>query len=425
MDISASLIQFFSTEQGLEWCRTATRLFSEERIEDHMTNMASLRRLIPHQSPEVYSALTEIALARHKARSMGNWTQDGLFTRQSIEQATSPEIAMHHASFFSSCHHVMEICTGAGFDTAALARTARQVTSIEANPALAEMARHNLALQGIKNVEILDGTAENILSHINCSIFDGLWSDPSRRTEYGTRIHNPEDYRPPLPFLMTLPIQGIKGIKISPAASLDNTTLHVSTPPWTRLWTATEQECREQVLWSLPETLSLQDGTISLHRVTHPFPLLFVPPQSFPTAITPNASLPTHLDALYLVEPHPALIRSGYLTTWYQQYGISLLDEHIAYGWYHEDDALFLPQELHTRFAVVAMFPYNQKKLQHAITERAWNTRTEIKKRGFPEEPEVLRKRLRFASPQTSPYYGTIILTRIGNTHWCFLCSRS
>ena len=74
----------------------------------------------------------------------GEWAEEGFFTRQSLEQATTPTVANHHAEKFRTCHHVLEICTGAGFDTATLAKYAKCVSTIEANERLAAMARHNL-----------------------------------------------------------------------------------------------------------------------------------------------------------------------------------------------------------------------------------------------------------------------------------------
>ncbi len=55
--------------------------------------------------------------------------------------------------------HVLEVGTGSGFLTYLLAQRAAHVTSVEINPALAELAKANLADQGVGNVtvEIGDG----------------------------------------------------------------------------------------------------------------------------------------------------------------------------------------------------------------------------------------------------------------------------
>lgn len=53
---------------------------------------------------------------------------------------------------------VLEIGCASGFVTACLARLAKQVTSIEASPALIELALHNLAACGIDNVTFRQAT---------------------------------------------------------------------------------------------------------------------------------------------------------------------------------------------------------------------------------------------------------------------------
>jgi protein-L-isoaspartate(D-aspartate) O-methyltransferase len=53
--------------------------------------------------------------------------------------------------------HVLEIGTGLGFQTALLARLAADVVTIEMWPDIARQARHNLAGQGIRNVDLRVG----------------------------------------------------------------------------------------------------------------------------------------------------------------------------------------------------------------------------------------------------------------------------
>jgi protein-L-isoaspartate(D-aspartate) O-methyltransferase len=54
---------------------------------------------------------------------------------------------------------VLEIGTGSGFMAALLAHRALQVTTLECRPALAQMARQNLARNGIVNTTVIDVSA--------------------------------------------------------------------------------------------------------------------------------------------------------------------------------------------------------------------------------------------------------------------------
>jgi protein-L-isoaspartate(D-aspartate) O-methyltransferase len=51
---------------------------------------------------------------------------------------------------------VLEIGTGSGFMAALLAHRAQHVTTLESRPALAQMARDNLARNGVVNVTVVD-----------------------------------------------------------------------------------------------------------------------------------------------------------------------------------------------------------------------------------------------------------------------------
>jgi protein-L-isoaspartate(D-aspartate) O-methyltransferase len=55
---------------------------------------------------------------------------------------------------------VLEIGTGSGFMAALLAHRAQRVTSLECKAALATVARHNLARNGVVNVQVLDVDAQ-------------------------------------------------------------------------------------------------------------------------------------------------------------------------------------------------------------------------------------------------------------------------
>jgi protein-L-isoaspartate(D-aspartate) O-methyltransferase len=72
---------------------------------------------------------------------------------------TQPSLSamMIKALRLAGTEHVLEVGTGYGYQTALLAQSASFVTSIERWPDLAEQARQNLASQGIKNVQVVEG----------------------------------------------------------------------------------------------------------------------------------------------------------------------------------------------------------------------------------------------------------------------------
>jgi protein-L-isoaspartate(D-aspartate) O-methyltransferase len=72
---------------------------------------------------------------------------------------TQPSLSarMVQALRLAGHEHVLEVGTGYGYQTALLAQLASFVTSIERWPDLAGEARRNLAAQGIKNVNVVEG----------------------------------------------------------------------------------------------------------------------------------------------------------------------------------------------------------------------------------------------------------------------------
>jgi SAM-dependent methyltransferase len=382
--------------------RTATLL---DRFKgDTLRTVTRLRTEVPNLPQHIYSRTIECALARIKARPYGEWTRHGFFTRQSVEQATSPAIAHHHASRFAGCRFVLEICTGAGFDTAALAARAERVLSIEADPEVAAMARHNIAVQNINNVEVVCGRAEEIIPTLDIRDVDALWADPSRRID-GQRADEPELYAPPLSFVVGLAEERRCGIKIAPAATPEP---HAGAA---HEWIGYGSECREQILWFNAPVI---DNTVSLVDQK----AIFLPVADVSREEIVSRRSPGELSGLYLVEPHNALVRSGVLHSLYAEDCIELLDPHIAYGISILPPS---PSPFYTRFHILEAFPWNEKLLKTRLRERGWSNGTEIKKRGFPQLPEQVRAKLKLPSKGTS---GVVILTRVGEGHLVLLAER-
>lgn len=388
-------------------------ILRKERIRDTLRIGTLLRKKLPDTPPHLISEAIELLLLREKAAVFGEWTENGFFTRQSLEQATTPLVAQHHAERFRGCKHILEVCTGAGFDTSALARVAERVTTIEANPRLAEMAEQNFAAQHLQNIKVVCGLAEDIIPTLPLEDFDGFWSDPSRRNERGQRIENPDEYLPSLSFLQSLNIGGVAGIKISPAVNLNNSHLSEKdsdSKQWQREWVGVGNECREQVLW---KNCTIADGTASLPEINLQWtpPLMRVSPKVFGKAIQSWAGM-------ILLEPHGCIIRSSFLAEFFTELNAELLDTHIAFGitgveppnsaWYQ-------------KFRVLEVFPFHRKSLRERIIAYGWGNSVEIKKRGFPETPDEIKKWLKLPSSKKS---GTIIITRVGAGHIVFFAER-
>lgn len=363
------------------------------------SGLMALRKECSDISPERISTLCGIAEATLKAeknnKSRGNWW----FTRETYEQSSAPEIARHHASYFKNCHSVVELCTGSGMDTSYIADFAESVVTYEADELTAAIAQRNFVRNGLHSITVMHHKAEEFL-HNPPIIPDGLWADPARRNSI-QRFTSPDEYLPPLSLVQNAPYKKICGIKVSPAFD------EILEYPWKKEIIGYKQECREIVLWNDP---SMEYNSL----VSRPDFALQWHPNS-----TQQATLLAPEKAHILVEPHPALIRSGALGTFFYEHGISVFDNRIGYGISEHE---IMPSPWYERFTILDMMIYHEKTMQKKIREYQWSHLTEIKKRGFFTEPDILRKKFTWTKGKEK---GVIITTRYADTYIVFFAQRT
>ena len=116
-----------------------------------------------------------------------------------------------------------------------------------------------------------------------------------------------------------------------------------------------------------------------------------------------------------LYEPDPAVIRAHGVATLAQQLRARLAHPQIAY--LIGDD--LVPTPFASAYDIVDRFSYSRRRLQAALTARQVGSAV-IKKRGFPQEPDAVRKELKLRGPETL----TVVLTRAsdGGGHQVILC---
>jgi hypothetical protein len=126
---------------------------------------------------------------------------------------------------------------------------------------------------------------------------------------------------------------------------------------------------------------------------------------------------PQIAEPVFLIEPHNAIIRSGFVREFFFEHGSLPIDERIAYGVSSERPS---SSHWHSAFRIVEMFPFNKKLLQRKIYEYELSHLTEIKKRGFPLLPEQIRSQLKFTGSDP----GVIFLTRRQDLHLAIIAER-
>lgn len=415
-------IAFFSSDRAAE-IRAEYRRQTEKYADSLRIQTALRAQWSDLPAPILAACMAQFSLQDRGARKCA-LPAEALYTGDALEMASSASTARLHASLLADAApgasgNVLEIAAGIGADSVPLAGVSRTLVCIEADAVHARMLRHNLDAAGTDNAVVLCGFAEDLTSALRIDRFDAVFADParreqqppdaSRRGEVPRRAHGAgsgagtggfrrhvdiEEYSPPFSFFETLPPGLPILIKIAPAADVPD--------GWSVATVAAGGECKEQLLHrglSLPPLCAINADTGERWSPN---------PDTSPIAVDSPA---------WLIEPHAAIIRTGAVAAYCRDQGCEPIDPMIAYAW---SDSQPAESHWHQRFHILRSAQYQRKELQRIADELGFGPGTEIKKRGFPETPDEVRKRLRLRGKRK----GVIILTRRGEGHLMIFAER-
>ncbi|MGA1306765.1 MAG: THUMP-like domain-containing protein [Candidatus Kapaibacteriota bacterium] len=380
--------------------RTASEFLEQFAYAITPTIIEKLRRHCPDVNQDDISAIIDICIHTNKAKQH-EWfqkLQPWFFTEQTLMQCSEPSFARYVVNKLNvKGHRFIESCTGAGMHSlSAMQQGASDIITHELDPFIAYLATVNATLHDytliplIKDGALADPTSKDI-----------FWADPSRRLDGKHRRSMTGYYSPDIDILIKKAEQSKRGgIKIAPGERFEG--------EYTREFLGIGRECREQILWFNTE---FKDGTVTLIDKNK----TYIPEkiEAIPTLI-PFESISQYR---YLLEPHAALIR-GTLSANYAESSIAVFDRNIAYGITNDKQ----DEDWFAHFEILHAETFSRRKLQAFLESQGWNRNTEIKKRGFPMEPDELRKQLKFSSGEES---GVIVLTRFNDEHVMILCKRA
>lgn len=361
--------------------------------------LTALTRLRKNAPPEIAVAAWEMAELRRRGQAkFGQQAAQMYFVREALEQASGRGVADYHATRMaaSGVSTIADLGGGIGGDALAFAQAGLRVALYERDPIRALFAAENAHIAGFQpQITVVQADITEAVPTT-----EAAWLDPARRRD-SRRVSDPEDYSPPLSWLHTLTHSGITGVGVKLSPAIDHALAERYEAELEFL--SEGGECREALLWlgaaqsgdRLRATLMTPQGPLSLRG----------------EADAPGQ--PLAQTGRYLYEPDPAVIRAHLVGTLGRQLDAAPVDPHIAY--------LLSDTLTQTPFAssyeILDRFPYGKKRLQEALTARKIG-RVIIKKRGFPQEPDEMRKQLKLRGSEEI----IIILARIGKNHETFLC---
>ncbi len=361
MPLSLHDIEFLRSDKG----RDVLQSYAGSDLSDANT-LSLLTRLRKSLSPRRAAAvLTTLELRQRAASKFPLYSQKMLFTRESLQQASHPQIRKYRAGLFQS-QSILDVCCSIGSDSFAIAQGGRHVLGLDMDPVRIAIAKHNRDVIGVAadfaTADVTNGLPQG---------YGGIFYDPSRRDEQGRRIHDVERYLPPLSLSkrwQTLEI----AVKLSPAVQQQLASYGGQLE-----FISVAGNLTEALLWKhrpAQRPLATRIDAAGMHQ--------FAYDNSADVAATPPKS--------WLFEPDPTIIRSGALRHLAARMDANLLDETIAY--LTLDNRVATPWGRFWR--ILDWMPYNLKKLRQYL--KAHNVgHITVKKRGFPMSPEELIAKLR------------------------------
>ncbi len=336
----------------------------------------------------------ELVLLRKRAEDKFSRADQLWLTRQSLEQATSEQVAAHKAKKFSPFEEVWDLCSGMGSDAISLAEHA-QVHACDLDAVQLQLASWNAEVYGVcdkitflqQDVNQFDVAGKVI--HI----------DPDQRDATGRRHLRLEQIQPALPRLQEMAQSCQAGvIKLSPASNFGG-----KFPDCEAELVSLHGECKAANIWCGELA---QPG---MWRAT-------VLPSGESIAGDPLSAWPEMTSIQnYLYDPDPSLVRSGLVNLFAEQKGLSRLDdaeEYLTAG-------RFIESPFITGFEVIDILNRNEKQLRKYMREQNIGT-VEIKCRHVPVDIERVRKSLSLKGEKSI----TLIYARIDGKTKAVICKR-
>ncbi len=349
---------------------------------DLLTEVARLREPRPadidrwrkHAPPHIVAAAIRLAACRGRARAKFSRGNEMWLDSVGLEQATAEAVALHKGRRFA-CPLVVDLCSGIGGDSLALAQAAN-VIGVDSNHGMCRRLAWNAAVY-----EVADRVLPCRANAEAFTIPSGAWIhiDPDRRTSGHERARRLIGYVPGLDFLrhLTRTVPG-GAIKLSPASDF---AAQFTAPGLEVELISLGGECKEATVWFGAAATCLRRATKLPENVTW-------------TDHDGNADeffrVPVAPTSAFIYDPDPALLRAGLLDGFAAAHGLQRIAGDIDYL----TSVRLVDTPFLAAFEVQSVHRLDLKQLRRLVAEKDLGP-LEIKLRGLDLTPEALRKQLR------------------------------
>lgn len=348
------------TPEDFKWLADPeTKRLVEQHIDDDPVRLAFALKC---ERPRAVAVCSQVKyLQRCKAKLPSYYAARCIIPPVSYEQCSSEATAAVKEYNGGVC---IDLTCGLGVDTYHFSRNFEKVITIERNPVLAEVARHNFALLGADNIEVVNTSAEEFLATYQGKRIDLIYVDPARRDEE-KRVFLPEDCSPDVVALLPRLLEVAKRIvvKLSPLFDVKE-ALRIFIPHVAKLEVVSvNNECKELLAELILSPEKVADVVVTVAGKGR---FLFTVSDYYQPG---GDEIHYHEDYTYLLVPDVAF------------YKIRLIRE--LFRWYYPGTNVFIPSE--NGFCFAQDVPDGFCGRAYRITE--W----------FDYQPKTLKKRLKTA----------------------------
>jgi len=344
----------------------------------HPNSLRVAEKLRRQWPADLVAAASEQAELRQRARRKAEDVNGLLLTRAGLEQASTQAVAAHRASRFDGLDAtVLDLCCGIGFDLRALASVA-PVVGIDSDETHAICAAHNAGAATVV-ADVRDVRVEPAAA---------VFVDPARRDDT-TRGGS----EPPLAWCLSLPAPYI-AVKAAPGVDL-----RAVAGGWEVEFVAEGRDLKEACLWS--------PGWATVDRRAT------VLPAGESLVGSGDARAEVRQPGAFVLDPSPAVTRAGLVADLARAVRAWQADPMIAF--------LYADTPTPTAFGrwlrVESSMPFALKPLA-AELRRLDVGSVDLRRRGLAGDVAELGRRLRARGSRR----GTVLLTRVVNKPWAFIC---
>lgn len=316
----------------------------------------------------------------------------------SLEQCSSEETAIYKSSLVKG-DSMVDLTGGFGIDTYFLAKKFKQVTHVERDTDLSQIAAHNFSVLNQTNISCLNTSTEDYLQ--TTDKVDLFYIDPARRDNHGSKIVSIADCTPNLMEIQELFASKSSGalIKLSPMLDIKQSTRELDCITDIYI-VSVRNECKELLIktnYTQPNTDNITIHCVNLLPDNQRENFEFKLNENDNQCITYTSEIGN-----YLYEPNASIQKAG---------GFGSLSRELNLNKVHPNSHLFTLNTYLENFPgriikVNEVYGFDKQALKKLKSEL---TKVNLIVRNFPSTPQDLLKRLKMNEGGVDYLYATTL----------------